>query len=267
MERVTQLFIYPLKSAAPVPVESMEIDELGAKWDRRWMIVNEAGQFVTQRQLPIMATIKPVWREGHWWLCHQGQEDLVLCSEGEKCQVEIWGTQMAALDLGEVSRKWVGDVLRGSYRLVALSRQSERLVPEKYQLPQSHGLSFVDSMPFLAVTTSSLADLNSRLATPVSLDRFRPNIVIETEVPFDEDSWDQLKIGDLQFSGIKNCARCSITTVDQESGNVTGPEPLKSLAKFRRNGTKVEFGRYLLNHSSGVIRKNDPVVITGKIRS
>lgn len=245
--KITQLNIYPVKSLGGIALDAAELTAEGLAWDRRWMVVDDVGRFVTQRQLPAMASIRVRFEADALVLTHPAAVPLrVPLAEGAlpRLPVYVWEDCCEALDEGAEARDWLGAVLgdwRGSgLRLVRFAPDYRRPVESHFLAPgeQAH-TGFADGYPFLVVGEASLAEVNRRLAAkglePVPMSRFRPSIVVDHETPFVEDGWDTLAAADGTWRlGLrKPCQRCKITSVDQQSGEIAVPgEPLRTLVEM-----------------------------------
>ena len=178
--------------------------------------------------------------------------------------MQIWDDTCDALSLGDDASAFFGALLGMKCTLVYMPESSRRQVDLAYAAPGDLA-SFADAYPLLLTSTSSLADLNARVATagtPVPMDRFRPNIVIDDAPPFAEDTWQRVTLGTLAARVVKPCERCAVTTVDQESG-AKGVEPLKTLATFRKKNNLVLFGQNLIPDGDGELRIGDAVAVLG----
>lgn len=255
------LYIYPIKSCGGQRVDAALATKRGLQDDRLLMLVDGEGTFLTQREHPPMALIAPTLGDELLTLRAPGMTtlDLPLRTSGPSCYATVWNDRCAAIDQGAAVAEWLSDYLGTTARLVRLSDTFQRAVDPRYERSPDDETSFADGYPFLLISQGSLDDLNGRLATPVPMNRFRPNLVVAGCVPFAEDGWRQLQIGAVTFYPVKPCARCPIPTIDQATG-VMGKEPLKTLATFRRTAEgKVIFGQNLLSTGTGVIRVGDPV--------
>ena len=259
---VSQLMVYPVKSLAGVSVDSAEITATGFAHDRAWMIVDANGIFLTQRQHPSMARIRPEVLPGMLRLTVPDAPalDVPVLDEGPLARVEVWEYRCNAVDQGESAAKLLSDFLGRSCRLVRMSAGFRRNLNPKYAVSPGVSMGFADSMPFLLTNESSLRDLNSRMADPVGMSRFRPNIVVAGSRAFEEDHWRRVRIGPVAFRVVKSCIRCEITTVDQSSG-VKGIEPLETLGTYRTGPKGVLFGRHLAHESRGGVRVGDTVEV------
>lgn len=245
--KITQLNIYPVKSLGAIALNEAELTPEGLAWDRRWMVVDDVGRFVTQRQLPAMAAIRVSLEADALMLRHPDAEALRVPLKGEGQQrlwVHVWDDRCAALDEGGEAREWLGAVLgdvKGSgLRLVRFAPDHRRRVEPHFLASgeQAH-TGFADGYPFLVVGEASLDALNHRLAAKelesVPMSRFRPSIVVDHAAPFAEDGWHELAAADggWRLGLRKPCQRCKITTVDQRSGEIVVPgEPLRTLVEM-----------------------------------
>jgi len=259
---VSALYLYPIKSAGAVALDSAEIDELGFAGDRRLMVVDKSGRMVTQRSVPTMALVRPRFEGDEVVVTATGMPELRIPrrrEEGEPLKVVVWGDWVDAIRIDRAADRWFSQLLGRDVRLAYMPHTSFREVDQTYAAPGKR-VSFADGFPFLLATEASLADLNARLASPVPMDRFRPNIVISGGEPWAEDGWERIRLGTIRFDVVKPCARCVITTVDQETGAI-GKEPLKTLSTFRKVETKVLFGQNMVHRNRGHLRIGAPVEI------
>ncbi|WP_323752247.1 MOSC domain-containing protein [Marinobacter sp.] len=258
---VQSLNIYPVKSLAGISVSSVELDDFGPSGDRRWMIVDELGKFVTQRRMPRLALIKTVLDEGVVSIRIPEQGDFTLEPTSEQMDVTVWRDQVIASGgqdaVNEALSRFTGERLRLVYMPDSTFR---RVDPERVRDVRRVG--FADGFPFLVVNSASLDELNSRLTGAVDIRRFRPNIVISGAKAWDEDRWRSLAIGSVSFNVVKPCSRCVLTTVDPDTG-VKDPntEPLKTLSGYRKTGDGVIFGQNAVHESRGRIVVGDSVSI------
>jgi uncharacterized protein len=257
---LSYLRIYPIKSCGGIAVDEWEVDERGLRHDRRWMLVDETGSFMSQRKLPRMALIKVRLESDCLVVDAPGMSSLQVSfrpRDGKPMLARVWNDLVEAQTVDDDS--WFSEFLEASCKLVYLPDESVRPVDPAYAEPGDL-VSLADGFPFLLISEASLADLNARLEQPLPMDRFRPNLVVGGCEPFAEDGWRGVRIGRLTFRVVKPCARCTITTVDQESAT-KGKEPLRTLVRFRRAGNKVLFGQNLIHDGTGTLRIGDPVQI------
>ena len=254
------LYVYPIKSAAGVAVERAEVEERGLRHDRRWMLVDGDGVFFSQRRFPRMALIRVGIEQDHLSVEAPDMPPLevpLMPENNGRVQAEVWGDVVDAVPAGQDADRWFGEFFGGRYGLVHLPDDSVRPVDPDYGSEGDH-VSLADGFPFLTISEASLADLNARLEEPLPMNRFRPNLVVRGCAPFAEDHWKTVRIGGIPFRAVKRCARCAITTVDQDNAE-TGKEPLRTLATFRKVGSKVLFGQNLVGDSTGTLSVGDAV--------
>lgn len=254
--------IYPVKSLAGLELSEAVVGERGFLFDRHWMVVDDRGVFLTQRELPRMALIQPALNENGLELHAEGQAPLYLPFEPdapEPLDVQIWNDRCQAMTCGEAADRWLASVLGRPARLVYLPPENVRHLDPEYARPDDE-TGFADGFPFLLISEASLADLNSRLDERLPMRRFRPNLVITGCGPYAEDTWGRIRIGNIGFRVVKPCSRCAITTVNPETAE-RGKEPLTTLARYRRRGKKVYFGQNLIHDTTGVLNIGDPVEI------
>lgn len=266
MFNITQLHIYPVKSLAGIAVQEALVTERGFQHDRRWLLINENNRFLTQRELGALALLQTEITAEYLLISHKIKPELGILqvplqtNSSERFTVQIWDDFCDALAVDKDADAWLSTALESKTRLVYLPDDSPRQVePERVQLPMN--VSFADAYPFLLVGENSLADLNARLAEPVPMNRFRPNLVFAGGAPYQEDTWSDLLIGGVPFRGIKPCGRCILTTTDQDTGlRHKGGDPLKTLATYRSQGNKVLFGMNLITLGAGIIKVGDELV-------
>jgi uncharacterized protein YcbX len=258
---VSALYIYPVKSCRGIQVSAWRVAERGFVADRRWMIVDGAGRFVTQRERAELALVHSLISGDALQLSAPGLSPLSLPlahEAGELCAVSVWRDQaMAAIH--EPGSAWFSAYLGAPHSLVYMPESQRRQVnPERARLGDI--VSFADGYPFLLISEASLADLNSRLDTPLAMQRFRPNIVVSGCEPYAEDGYARVRLGEISFRGVKRCERCVITCIDPETAE-RGREPLRTLAQYRLEEQKVWFGMNLIHDGPGLLRVGDSVEI------
>ena len=256
--------VYPVKSMKGTALERGLVTATGLAYDRRWLVVDDQGRFLTQREEPRLSLVTPTLGATRLKLAAPGMTDIELelaDAGGDRKRVAIWDDEVEAVATRDDIGQWLSDFLGGSRHLVRMPDRTVRGVDPAYALPRDR-VGFADAFPFLIISQASLDDLNQRLSArseePLPMDRFRPNLVIAGCQPFAEDGWRKVRIGGIGFRVVKPCARCVITTTDQATG-ATGREPLRTLAGYRRRGTKVLFGQNACHDSEGELRLGDPV--------
>ena len=267
------LFIHPVKSLRGCAVTTADVDALGLVGDRRFMVVDENGRFLTQRTLPRMALVETSLDATLLTLNAQGAGAIRVPRAADPGaplrQVSVWkSADLTAEDCGDGVAAWLGDFLALRCRLVRIGGKFSRPVPKPGKARPGDRVSFADAYPFLVVCEASLADLNDRLIAQggdaLPMDRFRPNLVVAGCPAFAEDKWPSFRIGEITFRAGGPCARCVVTTTDQLTA-LRDREPLRTLAAYRRDAadpTDVNFGQNLIHETkTGVLRVGDKVAM------
>ncbi|SDG85924.1 MOSC domain-containing protein [Chitinophaga filiformis] len=263
MLTVSDIYIYPVKSLGGFSVPAATLTDRGFKYDRRWMLIDENNRFISQREVSAMALLRVALQEGNLLITNKKTADLIKVPfeplTSETMMVSVWDDNCLAQRVSDEADAWFSRQLNMSCRLVYMPDSTQRTVDEQYA-HNKEITSFSDGYPLLIIGQASLDDLNNRLTSPLPMNRFRPNIVFTGGLPFQEDDMKQFHIGDIQFFGVKPCARCVITTIDQESG-IKAKEPLKTLSTYRAKNQKIYFGQNLLFNGSGTIRVGDMITL------
>ena len=251
--------MYPIKGCRGISVQSALIVERGLAFDRRFMLVDDTGKFVSQRNAPQLALVETELVEGRLRISTANRDELVLPlqpQEGEAVTAEVWGYAARAV-LEPRGTRWFSDFLGRKVALVYMPDAERR--PVHPVGGRAAGIvSFADGYPLLLVSQASLDDLNARLVVPVSMRRFRPNIVISGCSPFEEDAFSEMTIGQIPCRVAKRCDRCTVVSVDPLNGT-RGSEPLSTLASYRKQDGRVWFGVNLVHGGEGVVRIGDGV--------
>lgn len=258
---ISALYYYPIKSCAGLSAMSAETDLRGLRHDRRWLIIDEGGVAVTQRENPRMALVKPtVLENGDLSLAGDKMPGLTVpvAAEGQKHRAKVWSDFCRSIDQGEDAAKWLSEFMRQNVRLVRMADDFTRRVDGRYAKSKNDQVSYADGFPFLIVSQESLDDLNGRLAEPLPMNRFRPNIVVSESTPFAEDDWRTIAVGDMLLDIVKPCARCQITTINQDTIE-RGQEPLRTLATYRNDRGRILFGQNVIPRRAGRLAVGDAV--------
>jgi len=242
--RLARLFVYPVKSCAGVELREALLTETGLDLDRAWMVVDERGEFVTQRELPRMALVKPQLKLHEVVLRAPGMLALHLAIDTveEPVKVKVWDDAVPAFDMGDIAAQWFTDFLGRKLRLVRFDPDHRRLSNMKWTGGAEAPNQFSDGYPLLVTSTASLADLNARLEqgghAPVGIERFRPNLVLDGIEAHDEDRLDVIRIatedGEVLLRPVKPCARCPIPNIDPATAE-SDPAVTDTLQGYRRN--------------------------------
>jgi uncharacterized protein YcbX len=258
--RLSGLTIYPIKSARGIPLEGSEVDQFGLRYDRRWMVVNPSGEFLSQRTHPRLALIVPQIDGDTLRITAPEMPPLELPlrpKDTVRSRVAVWGDICSAAWLGEDAAGWFSDFLDCVCSLVHMPDSVVR--PADPELaPLETRVSFADGFPFLLISEESLADLNRRMTHPLPMNRFRPNLVVAGGEPYGEDEWHRIEIGGIPMRVVKPCGRCVVTTTDQATAE-RGKEPLRTLATYRNWGGEVMFGQNVVHENQGRLSLGDSV--------
>ncbi|TAF66179.1 MAG: MOSC domain-containing protein [Cytophagales bacterium] len=265
--KVKSIHIYPIKSCGSINLQEAQISPTGFLYDRNFMLVDTQMRFLSQREYPQMAHIQVeiLSQEATLKIDAPHKKTLYIAindflQKGYPMPTTIWNDTCTTLFYSAEADQWFSDFLGIDCRLTYLPSTSERIIDPQYN-PKQKITSLSDGYPFLLTTEASLDDLNQRLENPITMQRFRPNIVIEGVKPFEEDQWKTIKIGDLYFDIAKPCARCQVITIDPQTAEV-GKEPLKTLSTFRKKDNKVLFGQNLIHQKNeGSIKVGDTIEI------
>ncbi len=257
---ISALYIYPIKSCRGIRLSTAQAEPRGFRFDRRWMLVTDDGMFMTQRKYHRMALIDVSLDPRHLVVNAPKMTPLLLPLSGtadSTLTVQIWADIVTATTVNKEADEWFSDFLGRRVRLITMPEDTRRPVKAKYAIGEN-SVSFADAFPYLLISQASLDDLNRRLPTPVPMNRFRPNIVIEGCGPYEEDQMRVLLINGVTLHIAKPCSRCVLTTVDQDTGEV-GEEPLKTLTAYRSYDNHVYFGQNLIASTFGEVKVGDTV--------
>jgi MOSC domain-containing protein len=258
---VSALYIYPVKSCRGIRVPRAQVAARGFAHDRRWMIVDAQGLFITQRQATQLCLVDTALEGAALRLSAPARGSVLLPTEyehGDELQVTVWRHTGRAVRHPEGSA-WISEVLERESSLVYMADRHERPVDPTRGQPGDR-VSFADGFPFLVISEASLADLNGRLEQPIGMERFRPNITVSGVGAFAEDGWSHVRLGDVGFRAVKACSRCTITTIDPLLAT-KGKEPLRTLATYRRWDNEVWFGMNLIGDGTGLLSVGDRVTV------
>jgi uncharacterized protein YcbX len=235
MVSLQSLHVYPLKSARGIDLGRAVLTPTGLDHDRHWLLVNGDGRFLTQREQPGLALVRTALRGTTLELTAPGLPPLIVPDDagGPARRVRIWHDDCDALDAGDAAADWASRALGAACRLVQFDPRQRRLSSRDWTGAVSAPNQFSDGFPLLVANHASLEELNARLAQPLPMNRFRPNLVLDGLAAWDEDRIDEIVIGAVRLKLVKPCIRCRITTIDQDTGTPTGEEPLQTLKRYR----------------------------------
>ena len=264
--RLASIHIYPMKAARAVDLDESVVEPWGLAGDRRWLLVDEDGRFVSQREEPSLARVVVTYGPGTTSVSVAGCPGRQIAAPARGAQllkVTVWGSTVLAAAAGPEGDAWFSAYLGRRVRLVYLDDPTRRPVDPEYGR-DGDVVSFADGYPLLLTSTGSLDELGRWLTEdggqPVPMTRFRPSVVVTGAPPWAEDRWRRIRIGAVEFRVVKPCGRCVVTTTDQITGE-RGPQPLKMLGRRRRFGQQLVFGQNMIPDGPGTIRAGDPVEI------
>jgi uncharacterized protein YcbX len=246
---ISELNVFPVKSCRGISLEVGEVRPTGFDGDRHWMIINEQGRYLSQRELPRMALISPGLTASGLILNAPGMPQLEVAADSKGAYIEVTAMKdrCTALDCGDTAAQWLAQFFGRPVRLARFNPDTTRTIhPSLWKGEIDSKIEFSDAFPFLILSAASLDDLNTKLATRLPMNRFRPNIVLRGLQPYDEDRIHSLVAGDVRLQTVRPCTRCAITTTNQTTGEAQGSEPLTTLKTFRWNKELrgVMFGHY-----------------------
>ena len=271
MLQLTEIYIYPVKSLGGIRLDKAEITDRGLQYDRRWMLIDENNRFISQREYPQLALLKTEILPDYIQIIDTKNQksftfplEISISEIEEVLKVTVWEDEVEAWEVSKHISEAFSEALGKPTRLVYMPDESHRKTDTNYALKGDEITSFSDGYPILIIGQSSLDDLNSRLAEPITINRFRPNFVFTGGTAFEEEEWYEFKIGNVRFFGVKPCARCVMTTIDPNTGEQKGKEPLLTLNKYRKAGNKILFGQNVLISQLGKVFVGDEIEVTSR---
>jgi uncharacterized protein YcbX len=266
MLTLTKVYIYPIKGLPGILLNSAVVEPRGLQFDRSYMLVDENNNFITQRNFPILSQFILSKDALGFKVSYPNWDQSIhipFIVTGDEIEVQVWGDLVKATCLNEAINSWFSNILKSTCKLVYMPNSSHRKLDETYNRGNDI-VSFADGFPLLLIGESSLSDLNNRLENPLNMDRFRPNLVFKGGLAFEEDLFAEFSIGENTFLACKPCARCIVTTINQQTGAM-GKEPLKTLATYRMHENKIYFGENVMPlNFGGTIQIGDGLKIISK---
>lgn len=260
---LSEINIYPVKSLGGISVKQSYAGEKGFSYDRRWMITDADNKFLTQRDFPEFSLIGTEFiADGIKLFIRTSPENHVVLpyeTQGQLVNTQVWDDIVAAVHYSKEADEWISGFIKSSCRFLYMPESSKRLIPEPFALHEE-SVSFADGFPYLVIGESSLNDLNNRLKDALPMNRFRPNLVFNGGSAYEEDEWKYFSIGEVEFKAVKPCARCMITTIDQETAQ-KGKEPLATLSRYRMKNNQIFFGMNVMAVTTGIIKVEDRILL------
>lgn len=256
---VTELYIYPIKSLAGIRVETAKAEEMGFENDRRWMLINENNEFITQREHTILSQFYPKINERKISISFKDQNHEFTIDENleEAIESKVWDDETTVFEVNKATSKWFSKALDFECKLVKIIKNGDRIHTTS-KMNKALNVSFADGYPYLLIGSESLNHLNKKLTDKIEVNRFRPNIVVSTSIAHEEDNFTSFQIGEVKFKNVKPSGRCIMINTDPTTGKVM-KEPLKTLSKYRAVDNLVYFGTNIFCLNEGIIKVGDSV--------
>lgn len=257
---VKEIYIYPIKSLAGISCRNAQAEEMGFENDRRWMIIDAENQLITQREYPIMSQFYPHILDGKISITFGDYKHEFSTNENLDIPIEanVWDDKSEVVEVNKATSEWFSAHLGFECKLVKIIKIGDRK-HESSKLKETFNVSLADGYPYLMIGTKSLDFLNEKLEDKITVLRFRPNIVISSQNPHEEDDFATFSIGEVQFKNIKPCGRCIMVNNDPQKG-IVKKEPLKTLSKYRNFNNSVLFGTNIVALNNGKISVGDEIV-------
>lgn len=254
---VKELYIYPVKSLAGIYVQTARAEEMGFENDRRWMLIDEENQLITQREHPKLSQFYPQIKGDKIEISHYDSIHEFLINEklDEPIFSKVWDDESKVVEVNKATSRWFSKELGFGCKLVKIINKGDRK-HDSSRLNQTFDVSLADAYPYLLIGSESLDQLNEKLKEKITMQRFRPNIVISTVVAHEEDFFDTFLIGNLKFKNAKPCGRCVMVNNNPQTASVS-KEPLKTLSTYRTSNNNVYFGTNILCLNEGKIAVGD----------
>lgn len=256
MIEISEIYIYPVKSLAGIKLKTSKLTSVGLQNDRRWMVVDSNGKFMSQRELSKMATIKTEIIDSKLILKHKNSIIKVpsVANETKEMLVTVWKDTFMATHVSSKVDSWLTGILGQDCKLVYMQENVQRQIDLEFA-PIGQNVSFADAYPILVISQASLDDLNSKLETPVNINRFRANIIVLGIKAFAEDDWQNLSINNIEYKAVKKCSRCIMPSINQQTGKQDRVKMLTVLNRYRQIDKKIKFGQNLIYKNVNIINQ------------
>ncbi len=263
--KISQIYIYPIKSLGAIRLQTTEVTERGLALDRRWVLVDASNVFLSQRTIPQMAKIDLEFEDNGFKITNSmNGNSILLNSESQNFEykeiVKIWDDEILASHVSSEMDSWFSDALGIRCRLFYQDDKSIRKIDPKYSISGKEQTSLSDGYLILMISEASMELLNSKMDINIDILRFRPNIVINNVEPHLEDKIKGFSINNTHLRGVKLCSRCILPTLDPASLNY-GKEPLKTLTGYRNVENKILFGQNVIIEKTGFFSVGDEIII------
>lgn len=257
---VKELYIYPIKSLAGIAVQTAKAEEMGFENDRRWMLIDENNEFITQREHPKLSQFYPQIKDDKIEILHQNTTHEFFIDENldEPIFSKVWDDESKVVEVNKATSSWFSEAIGFPCKLVKIINKGDRKHSSS-RINQTLNVSLADGYPYLLTGSASLDNLNEKLKEKITIQRFRPNIVISSTVAHEEDFFDTFQIGEVKFKNVKPSGRCIMINNNPETAKVS-KEPLKTLSTYRTSNNLVYFGTNIFCLNEGTIAVGDACV-------
>lgn len=254
---VKELYIYPIKSLAGIGIQSGKVEEMGFEYDRRWMLIDENNEFITQREHTNLSQFYPEIKEGKITISHHDTTHEFFVDENlnEPIFSKVWDDETTVVEVNKGTSKWFSDTLGFTCKLVKIINKGDRQ-HKSTRLDKTLNVSLSDGYPYLLIGSESLNQLNEKLQEKITIKRFRPNIVISSITAHEEDFFDTFQIRNVKFKNAKPCGRCVMVNNNPATGKLS-KEPLKTLSTYRTSNNLIYFGVNIIALNEGIITVGD----------
>ena len=263
MLQVSALYVYPIKSLGGIAVKEALLTERGLQYDRRWMLIDSDNRFLSQREIARMALFKVAITGNGLSVTYSPTNSSLQIPfqplHTQLFEVTVWEDTCLAQRVSAEADTWFSNILGMPCKLVYMPDDTLRQVDPNYA-GEGMVTSFADAFPLMMISQASLDDLSAKVGAPIPMNRFRPNLVYTGGQPYSEDELASFSINNINFYGVKLCARCPIPGIDQDTA-VGGKEPIKTLSSYRRRQNKIYFGQNLIHEGTGILRVGDALEI------
>jgi len=265
--KIKKLYIYPIKSCQGLKVSTVNLQKIGFQYDRCFAVINSKNEILTARENSKLLNISSEINNDKLTLSVHGVSSNAIYLNNiliDKIDIKIFNDAAKAKTVCRETDDWLSQTLQEKCRLVFIDSDQLRKMKSKYNGKENDFISFSDISPIHLISEASLKDLNSKLENPVTIDNFRPNILVSGPLAYEEDNWSSITIGDCEFEVSLRTPRCSFTTIDPITTKIDSKqEPLRTLSKYRKVGNRINFGIYLTPKKIGMINITDKIKTTG----
>jgi uncharacterized protein YcbX len=263
MYAISQLYYHPIKSLGSILTDQFSVGPCGPMLDRRIMLVDPTGTFITQRQAPLMSLISVNDLGCEFRLTYQDDSILLpwpnFSTKTKSVLVDVWGEKINGQLMPSAGSSWLSAILNKEVRLVYMDDSEHRQVDLEY-VDKGVRTGFADGFPFLLISQASIDFISEKVGYGISVQRFRPNIVVSGCQPFEEDGWRKIKIGQIEFDIVKSCSRCVIPTINLQTAE-KDKAVMQVMLDYRKKGAEVFVGQNLVHRQLGILRAGQPVTV------